>query len=152
MKKKSWLNLFIIYMVLLITFVIFKFNGDFSSTIERMDSIRTNRTSGIWNLNLIPFENIMKYMPILHRPYAFANIVLNVLAFIPMGILFPLAFPKRKQFFSTIFWCILIISFIEITQFITMLGICDIDDLILNLFGAFLGYLLFIFYSKIKHL
>ncbi|WP_281176533.1 VanZ family protein [Cytobacillus solani] len=46
----------------------------------------------------------------------------------------------------------LLISLIEILQFITHRGSLDIDDLILNLFGIFIGYLLYPAFKRIFQL
>jgi len=67
----------------------------------------------------------------------FKNIVGNILIFIPMGV-----FIKRihmKWFYHFIVAIIIIIG-IETLQYITQIGIFDIMDIILNLIGFFIGY------------
>ena len=41
---------------------------------------------------------------------------------------------------KTIIFVIALVIIIEITQFITLTGSADIDDLILNIIGAIIGY------------
>jgi len=60
----------------------------------------------------------------------------------PMGFFLPLFFPKTKRFFPFLFTMIIIIAIIELTQLLFMLGSFDIDDLILNISGAILIYVI----------
>ena len=46
-----------------------------------------------------------------------------------------------------VFTVTLLIAVVETTQLFTLLGSCDVDDLILNLLGAALGYGI---YNRIK--
>ncbi|MDO5785496.1 MAG: VanZ family protein, partial [Eubacteriales bacterium] len=66
---------------------------------------------------------------------AFRNIVGNIAAFVPIGILIPLL--RRDLSLGTTFFVGLLLSAgIELTQYFTGLGSCDIDDIILNVLGA----------------
>ena len=85
----------------------------------------------------------------LSSEYAVHGIILNVLLYVPLGYILPLLFPKlyRSQ--------ILLISLAatvgtELTQMITRLGWCETDDVLHNMLGAAIGYLI---YSKqsVKH-
>ena len=51
-------------------------------------------------------------------------------------------------FFLFLLMCILAIALVEVLQLVTLLGSCDIDDLILNLSGMILGYLLYLIFRK----
>jgi len=99
------------------------------------------------NINLVPFEtvklfwNAAKSGKLYWIWQAVRNISGNVVLFIPLGAL-SLIFPRLKKFLPFILSVTLIISAVEILQFFTLLGSCDIDDLILNLFGASVGYFL----------
>jgi glycopeptide antibiotics resistance protein len=71
---------------------------------------------------------------------SFYNLAANIGLFIPYGIL------MMEKNFSTLrrlLVPIAFISLIEILQFITHRGSLDIDDLILNLLGIFIGYILY---------
>ena len=105
------------------------------------------------SLNLKPFATIGKYIGILEKissekllRHAVINLAGNVVMFIPLGFFLPRIFPKLRGFFRTFFACLLLILLVELTQYLTMLGTCDIDDLILNMAGVCIGYL----FSKIK--
>ena len=99
------------------------------------------------NLNLEPFHTIRLFLKVLgNRVYstsAIINLGGNVIMFIPLGFFLPLVFPALGKFWRTILATALIITAVELTQLFTLLGSCDIDDLILNVIGAAAGYGLF---------
>lgn len=109
------------------------------------------------NLNLTPFHTINNYLHILlNRSYyqskwndaifafqtrqAIINLGGNIGMFLPLGILLPWVFPKLRKLWKIALATIVLISLVEVLQLFTLLGSCDVDDLILNLVGAILGY------------
>lgn len=75
-----------------------------------------------------------------HREKPWRDIILNIIMFVPLGILLPVSFPKCRKF-----WVMLVAGFcsslvIEICQLITKRGIFEADDLWGNTFGALMGY------------
>lgn len=69
----------------------------------------------------------------------------NILFFVPFGFLFPsishlsVHFKNRKWLF--VLCCGTALSFlIEIAQYIFCLGLCELDDVVCNGLGAFIGY------------
>ena len=99
------------------------------------------------NLNLEPFHTIRLFLKVLdsqvYSASAIINLGGNVIMFIPLGFFLPLVFPALGKFWRTILATALIIIAVELTQLFTLLGSCDIDDLILNVVGAAIGYSLF---------
>ena len=99
------------------------------------------------NLNLEPFHTIRLFLKVLdsqvYSASAIINLGGNVIMFIPLGFFLPLVFPALGKFWRTILATALIIIAVELTQLFTLLGSCDIDDLILNVVGAAIGYGLF---------
>lgn len=93
------------------------------------------------SLNLVPFRTIIKYLTDTTLRGFIVNIIGNVVCLMPLGILLPLTFEKQRKTGRFIVACALIVSAVEILQFVTLAGSCDIDDLILNAGGAFLIYL-----------
>jgi glycopeptide antibiotics resistance protein len=92
--------------------------------------------------NLEPFSTIEFYLAgRVDFLVAFYNLAANVILFIPFGV-FLIFLMKKKSFFTLLVIPIASISAIEITQFLSRRGSLDIDDLILNLLGVFLGYAL----------
>lgn len=97
--------------------------------------------------NFVPFLTIKQMIGLMKDPdgsfvtFSAINLIGNVVMFIPLGFLLPKTYPKLKKFFRWLFWVIVLIVLVETLQLITGLGSCDIDDLILNVSGALLGYL-----------
>ena len=101
------------------------------------------------SLNFIPMKTIKLYLGLLRSSadkallrHAMINLVGNVVLFVPIGWFLPRIWVKFRSFFKTTISVVLLISAVEIIQYFTQLGSCDIDDLILNLAGAVLGYCL----------
>lgn len=68
------------------------------------------------------------------------QILYNILAFVPLGILLPML-GRRFQRLKIILHCgFLLSALIESAQFLFHLGWCDIDDVINNTAGAVIGY------------
>ena len=101
------------------------------------------------NINLVPLVTLKRYWQLLQGSdgalvrHAFINLGGNVVMFVPLGALLPGVFPRLRKFWKTFFFSGALIVTIEIVQYFTLLGTCDIDDLILNLAGVTLGYLLY---------
>ena len=96
--------------------------------------------------NFIPLKSfyILFSSPIISRPIVFSflkNLLGNIILFIPFGVMLPLWFDllkKFKRFFIVAFVSIFIV---ECIQLFTMLGCFDIEDILLNLFGACIGFM-----------
>ena len=101
------------------------------------------------NANLKPFATIKLYLNSHGNPeYAINNLLGNTIGFIPLGILLPLLFTKLRSVTATVF-CVFIFSLaFETFQLFSMLGIFDVDDLLLNTLGGAIGYLFFMLISR----
>ena len=106
--------------------------------------------------NFVPFDTIMRYINYSHYfnvDLIVVNLLGNLLIFTPMGFLLPLLSRRFRRV-----WPVLVVGFVsslavETIQFIFRVGSTDIDDLILNTAGAWLGYLAYKFiiqFSKMK--
>ncbi|MBR5868018.1 MAG: VanZ family protein [Clostridia bacterium] len=98
--------------------------------------------------NLIPFSTIASQLALLTRggslrTFALINLVGNVILFVPAGYLIPLLFPRFRRFPPFLSVLFLSLFAIEGIQLVTGLGAFDVDDILLNLLGALMGYLLF---------
>ena len=83
------------------------------------------------NLNLIPFAGMLADLK---------NSILNVLLFIPLGIMLPLLWNKFKTLKCTLLFGFGISLAIELLQTLTFRA-TDVNDLITNTFGALFGFL-----------
>lgn len=95
--------------------------------------------SGVYGLALNPFGFLFD---LLESPF---EVIVNVLLFIPLGILFSLLSISFKRTFLS---SLLLIVIAEVTQFVFKLGFFDLSDVILNLLGVILGYQLLDFLYK----
>ena len=77
------------------------------------------------------------------------NLILNILMFVPIGILMPLLFNKFQQWYITYLVGFVATLFIEILQFISKRGIFELDDIINNTLGCIIGYGIVIFFISI---
>lgn len=99
------------------------------------------------SVNLQPLRTIRMYIGLLESssPYlvrhAVVNLAGNVVMFIPLGFFLPCIFHRLRAFWKTAILAILLILCIEAVQYVTLLGTCDVDDLILNVVGIVTGYL-----------
>jgi len=94
-------------------------------------------------VSLIPFKTIVSYLQSIFysKNYvAIVNIVGNIVLFVPIGFVFSIYIKNRLLNFMILF---MVPICIEILQFIMALGVTDIDDVILNIFGEMIGALLF---------
>lgn len=138
MKNKKLIKiLFYIYIAFLILFVVLKFDGSFERIISLHNSIIENEKDGLRNINLIPFKSISQYLRNITKPYAFKNIIANILVFIPLG--FFVSNKNSKNGFKTLVICISVILSIECIQLLFKIGFFDVDDIILNFIGSLIG-------------
>ncbi len=112
-----------------------------------------------WNIK--PFSLIIPQWKnvLLGQKGAFNQFFGNIIIFIPVGILMPFIFKKTKKFLWALLGGFLFTFCIESLQFIIYIaGMClrefDVDDLILNTFGAIIGHFIYkiMFYTnQYKH-
>lgn len=143
-NKPMKINLYIffmLYLILLITLTLFD-----SSWGRNGFAIKDFKVYIKQSVNLVPFKTIINYIKEFNSMYSTRQIMFNLLgnicAFMPMALFLPLLFKKQSKFKNFIITMIIIILGIESLQLITTSGRFDIDDLILNLFGAAIMYLL----------
>lgn len=109
-------------------------------------------------INLTPFATIKLYWWILQNSanksllaHAFVNLAGNVFLFVPLGFYVPYLMKGMRNFFKSMFLMIVLILTVEAVQYFTYLGSCDIDDLILNVAGVTVGYIIFSCSQRKKH-
>lgn len=122
----------------------------------------------VWaNMNLRPFHTIGNFMDVLLRKeyylekwgsalvyagqarLAIINLGGNVAMFVPLGFFLPKVSPRLRKLWRTLLATTLIILLVEMLQLFSLRGICDVDDVILNVLGAAVGYCVYkIFHRK----
>lgn len=135
---------FIIYLILLITFTLFDpvwGRHGFNYLIDT-NSFKYYIDNAV---NLVPFKTISIYIKnlsynVLTRENIIYNLVGNFVCMMPLALFLPLLFKKQQRFLTYCKTIICITLSIELIQFITTSGSCDIDDIILNGSGAIIFY------------
>ena len=139
MKKQERIKPVFLY-VIFIGYILLLIKILFLSRVSLLELFNSQRTI-FRSINLIPFRSIMEYISgssdTLKR-LAFGNVVGNIVIFIPLGIYFPL-FKKDKRASASLIFIFLISLFVEIIQGLFGIGVSDIDDIILNCLGGWIG-------------
>ena len=101
------------------------------------------------NLNWKPLDTVWRFCWVLRNStdpaalrHAVVNLAGNVIMFVPLGFLVPGIWQKMQKFGWHFLTMVLSIVLIELLQLVTNLGSCDVDDLMLNLVGTTIGFLL----------
>ena len=107
------------------------------------------------NTNLVPFITIKRYIILIQNTpnvflvkHAIINLLGNIVMFVPLGFFLPATNKKTKNYLIFLLSVIVTITLVEVIQLFTLLGSCDIDDLIFNTLGATIGYLIFLIIYK----
>ena len=95
--------------------------------------------------NFIPFKSVYVLLtaPALTASVVFRfalNFFGNILLFIPWGILLPACFERMRSFRRFAILTLITLIAIETVQILTMLGSFDVEDIMLNMAGACIGY------------
>ncbi len=134
LTKAGWL-LFYLYIIMMSYFLFF-------SERYGRDYISDN-----YRYNLEFFKEIKRF--IIYRQQLgleifVVNILGNVLAFAPFGFMLPLLNKRYRNFFVIVFSSILFSIAVETVQLILKVGIFDVDDIMMNSLGGFIGYMIFL--------
>lgn len=95
--------------------------------------------------NFIPFQEITRYK--LFSKLFIRNIIGNILIFLPYGYFIGRYFTHKSKMLS-IFLVLLASVSIEFTQ-LYIGRVFDVDDIILNVIGGTIGYLIYLSFEKI---
>ena len=76
-------------------------------------------------------------------------VLFNIAIFVPFGFLVPIVINRFRHFFITIPLGFLYSLSIELGQYLTGRGLCELDDLLNNTIGVVVGYFLFLFFYTI---
>lgn len=134
--------IFVIYILVLIKVIIFKYPYEHLKGIVEEWSPDVF-WQGLSHSNFTFFKTIRMYIAYWGRINSFENLVGNVVIFIPYGLLLPLAWKKGNQLFSFVLSALVFILGVELIQMWTNFGAFDVDDILLNLLGALLGYFVY---------
>lgn len=100
----------------------------------------------VYDYNIYPFREIRRYLTyweLLGMHTVLLNLAGNVIGFMPFGALLPLMARGVRRGWKVTLLSFEISALIEISQLIFQVGCFDVDDMILNTLGGFLGYAVF---------
>lgn len=94
-------------------------------------------------VNLQPFATIESLLGVWNSPwygdYSFTNLIGNLVAFLPFACFARMFQPNLKALSFFVYMSLLIIA-VECLQFLSFTGSMDIDDYLLNITGAMIGF------------
>lgn len=146
--KITFFIFFVLYLSLLLTFTLFDpmfgRNGHINFILSDRVLLKNYLTN---SFNIIPFATIFEYIrALLTQSMNFSTIVTNLLgnlvALTPMALFLPMFIQKCEKFKYFVLSTSVTVIVIELLQLIFVTGSCDIDDLILNVFGACIAFII----------
>ena len=93
--------------------------------------------------NLVPFHTLAIYWRNLGSDFWLRNLFGNLALLLPLGLLGPIALPALDRWWRIALLALLVSTAIELTQLLVPDRSADIDDVIVNVAGASLGFFLF---------
>ncbi|MCH5183335.1 MAG: VanZ family protein [Oscillospiraceae bacterium] len=146
--KRTFLFFFAAYLLLVLTFTLFDPAFGRNQKVRFVFSDRALLKNSLENeFNIVPFRTISLYVSALFThhvslPVILTNLLGNFVAFMPLGLFLPMFVRKCRHFAVFLLTTSLTVLCVETLQFLFIVGFCDIDDLILNVFGACVAFLI----------
>ncbi len=139
MKKRTVIRIisricFVVYMIFLVYFLFLS------------DGFGRNIGRDQYSYNIVPFQEIKRFMlywDVIGPYMSCVNLLGNVAAFVPFGALIRWVLNKRVRWFEVTFYTFIFSLGVELIQLIGKVGVFDVDDIILNTLGGFLGFVLY---------
>jgi len=131
---------FVVYIAILFIILFVRHRGNWWSDLSVFEY-------ALMHMNLVPFKTILGYVQAIKEQTMNLNIPLenlfgNLLMFFPAGLYLPSFSDKIDSLKKFVLGMMPIFLVIEVVQFLTKRGAFDIDDLLLNMLGAVIGYLI----------
>lgn len=140
-KPEKWISLFFfLYLLFVIRVIVFKY--PLSQVQEIVASWQKDVVwEGLGTANFTPFKTIKMYIRYYDLPglRSFSNLFGNILIFIPIGMLMPMAHKASRNVVIMLLNAFLFVLGIEVFQLFSAFGAFDVDDIILNCFGVLIG-------------
>ena len=135
---------FLLYLYLLLNVTLFEKGFGRDNLVGQEENTREYYLR--YFVNLTPFRSIWEvYIKGLMKGYVSAYYVLlnffgNICVFMPFSFFLPAIFPLQRRWYIFLPTLLCSVIAVELLQFAFMVGSCDVDDVILNVFGAALFY------------
>ena len=148
LMKCTFFSFFVLYLLLLTTLVLFDsyFGRVGVANIPKWSREAFEKYFAA-SVNLVPFKTISEFIARafvknISMKALITNIFGNLAAFAPFAFFLPLFSEKMRSFKRFLATMIIIVICAEISQTLLLTGACDIDDLILNVGGACVTYII----------
>ena len=96
-------------------------------------------------INLIPFRTISRYLLTMNYATGMRSVLINIgghmVLFSPLGFFLPRLRPWFQSWLIFSVSVLGLITVLEFLQLVSMSGSFDVDDILLNVFGALLGFI-----------
>lgn len=150
--KVTFSLMFLLYVFMLVTFLFF--DGYFGRNSVGADEGWTKESLSEYlqtSANFVPFKSTGSLIYGYCKGWiSFAKPLLNIggnlVAFMPFALFLPLLFKKQRKAVPFLISITSMVIFVEVTQIVLRCGVCDVDDLILNIGGA--GLMMFVLHIK----
>lgn len=129
---------FLFYLLALVYLLFLVSRGIFWSYLSSIEYIK-------YSSNIVPFKTINTYIMAMFDGSMNINIPIknlfgNLIMFLPIGIYLPYYTSKLSTLYTFIISMMFLLFFNIVTPIVRRLGSFDIDDFILNMFGALMGF------------
>ncbi|MBQ7492080.1 MAG: VanZ family protein [Clostridia bacterium] len=139
--RELLMALFVFYLIALASQTVLPL-PDFRQGLHPLWESARMRIDTQFRINSIPLRTIRAFWHKGTFEQNLINLAGNVGIFLPMGLLPPLLWERWRKIWKTALLCLLASCGIEFCQLFLSRSV-DVDDVILNLLGGLLGYLLF---------
>lgn len=136
--------LFCIYFIFLIKVILFKYPINIAISALKAGEIPPLSVR-IESANFMPTKTISRFLFVSKNFRVSAeNLLGNIVIFVPLGFLLPIILRRKVHNLKSIAMTSFFVSLaLETSQLIFNLGIFDVDDIMLNMSGAVLGYIIY---------
>ena len=120
-------------------------NGaEVANMLEAIDKLVWAKQDACYYIDYIPHNP--------ESPIGFRSMLLNVLGnivcFVPLGFLVPSVINFKNKFLAVVIVAFSSVLMVEVIQLVTKIGSFDVDDILLNVSGAMLGYGIYVIAKK----
>ena len=148
-KSKRIKIVFFIYIAIVIKVIIFKYPWeDLKAVADTWE--KGVILEGLDTANFTLFKTIKMYINYSYMLNIFENLAGNIVVFVPFGFLLPYVQKGAAKFPVLLLNAFLFVLGIEVFQLFSAFGAFDVDDILLNCFGASMGWVIYRVWERRK--
>ena len=141
--------MFFIYIAIVIKVIIFKYPWeDLKAVADTWE--KGVILEGLDTANFTLFKTIKMYINYSYMLNSFENLAGNIVVFVPFGFLLPYVQKGAAKFPVLLLNAFLFVLGIEVFQLFSAFGAFDVDDILLNCFGASMGWVIYRVWERRK--